>query len=149
MFKYLLKKEPEKVEEVVIPCGCEHNDNEQCDLISQLRGYQDAKKKIEDEIKMLDRDNRILVASFIEFLQMLEDRGFMMDSSERFKCIRNERNMIILEHVIDDCSFDYILRVTEELKLCKTKTDIINNKEFALNGVKDKIRDIKLKLDIE
>lgn len=148
MFGNLFKNKTNKetVEHVTAPCACE-GDNEHCDLILQLRKYQDIRKEIKNEIEILNRDSREFLCHFIAFLKKLEENKFTMNSFNNW--ITCENNMWILERTINQCSSGDIVRMTEELRVYRNKTDIICDKQRALKAVEDDISRIKAKLGIE
>lgn len=149
MFKKLFKKNAEStknVKEVVVPCVCD-GDNEHCDLILQLRKYQDLRKEIKDEIEILNKSGQESLAHTIRFLEELEANGFHMNRLDRW--VNCESNIFILEAIIDKHSSGDIFRMAEELKTYRNKTDIICEKQRALKAVEDDIKKIKSKLGIE
>ena len=149
MLKNLFKKNTkftENTEEVVVPCTCEGN-NEHCDLILQLRKYQDLEKKIENEIETLNKDGHALIFNFINLLKKLEENGLYMGGYNNWMFC--ERSTHIVKSTIQEYSSADIFRITEELKTYKNKDDIICEKQRALKSVKDDIKDIKSKLGIE
>lgn len=148
MFKKLFKKNTESTKDtkkVVIPCTCD-KDNEHCDLILQLRNCQDFKKRIEDEIKMLD-DGRELLNYTINFLKKLEENGLHMSRINSY--MNYDASIYVIKDTIDNYSSDDIFRITEELKTYRNKVDIICEKQRTLKLVKDDIKNIKIKLGIE
>lgn len=151
MFKNLFKKNAKptvNTNEVIVPCACEEN-NEHCDLIFQLRKKQALRKDIKDEISALNKDNSEPIFNFVDFLKTLERAGYVMDRNTRYSTVFYEANIDILRHIINGYSSADIFRITEELKTCKNKENIICEKQRALKAVEDDIKNIKIKLGIE
>lgn len=151
MFKRLFKKNTESTEnteEVIIPCACE-GEREHCDLILQLRKYQDLRKDIKNEIEILEKDSWELICHFIVFLKKLEKNGLRMDKWGQWDWLSPDRSESIIKRTIEDYSSDDIFRITEELRTYKNKKDIICEKQRALKAVEDDIKNIKTKLGID
>lgn len=153
MFKRLFKKNTESTvntEEIVVPCNCD-GENEYCDLVLRLRECQSLKNEIEKEVEMLRNNDLELIQYFINFLQKLEDNGLYLNKHNKWFDNYYDSYMLfsIIENTISEYSSAYIYRMTEELKTCKNKADIICEKQRALRAVEDSIKDIKSKLGIE
>lgn len=129
-----------------VPCTCDIG-NEHCDLILQLREHQDLRKKIKNEIEMLNKSSYELLPSFINFLKTMTEYGARIDGF--YNDCFTQRNVSAIERTIYDCSFSDIWTMTEELKRYKNKSDIICGKQRELKAVEDNIEKIKSKLGIE
>lgn len=147
MFENLFKNKAntEATEYTITPCSCD-NDNECCDLILQLRRYQDFEKEIKNQIDCLSSDSHKSLDYFIQFLRKLENNGFRMNGNDIVDCCHNR---CVLGHTINEYSSADIWRITEELKTYRNKEDIISEKQRALKVVENDISNIKAKLGIE
>lgn len=132
--------------EPIVPCTC-NGGNEHCDLILQLREYQDLRKKIKKEIEMLNKNGRESIVYLIKFLRKLEKNNFRMHPLD--DCSVSNYSLNILERTIHECSSDDIFIMTEELKRYRNKADIICEKQRELKTVEDNINNIKSKLGID
>lgn len=154
MFKWFKKEqsaEPEKVvAKIVVPCVCETNSSEHCDLILKLRERQKIEKELLEEIKKLDRDNFGLIFNLMGLLKSFESNGLIMnDYYNKFSCLDSERAKYIVVKTIDKYSYEDIFRLAEELKTYKNKYNILVEKRKNLSEIQKQIKDIKNKLGIE
>ena len=149
-FKNKQNEEPEKVvSKIVVPCVCESNSSEHCDLILKLRELQKIEKELKKEIETMDKDVYELMFNFIGFLKTLEDNGYVMNDSRGWRIPDNYFCSEIIKRTIRDYSYDDIFRITEELRVYKNKENILIEKQRVLKEIKNKIKDIKDKLGIE
>ena len=152
MFDWFKKEQSVNKEKVavkiVVPCVCESNDGEQCDLISQLREYQKIEKELLKEIELLDRNSIELIFNFVGFLKKLEDNGLVMNNHYGSR-IDSYYSSCIVRDTISKYSSADIFRITEELRTYKNKDNIIVEKKRVLIEIQDKIKSIKDKLGIE
>lgn len=149
MFKRLFKKNvdiPVNTKEIIVPCTCEGN-NDNCDLILQLRKCQDLRNNIQNEIQILDSDSNGLLCNFMNLLKSLKRNGLYMDKYDAWQF--DDMDMCIIKRTVNQYSSADIFRITEELKTYKNKDDIICEKQRALKVVEDNIKNIKTKLGIE
>ena len=155
MFDWLFKNKQDTKSETIItkitlPCVCESGNSEQCDLILQLRKYQDIESKLNKEIEMLDKDSDELIFNFIGLLKSLERNGLIMGG---YYSVNNYLDCSLSRHTIKETINKYssadIFRITEELRTHKNKEDIMVEKIKCLKEIQNKIKEIKDKLGIK
>ena len=145
LFKNKTNANSEPIEYTITPCSCD-DDNECCDLILQLRKYQDFEKEIKNQIDCLSSDCNKSLDYFVNFLKKLENNGFRMNGNGIVDCFHNR---CMLGRTINEHSSADIWRITEELKTYRNKEDILSEKQSALKVVRNDISNIKAKLGIE
>lgn len=138
-----LFKKSAKPETKVISCAYDAG-NEHCDLISQLREYQDTKRKIQNEINSLTCDDSQLLSNVAMFMQKAIENGFC---PERHSF--SDYNMYCFKNTIDHYTLDEVIVMVDSLKTYKNRAEIVDEKQTSLKVIEEKIKDVKSKLGIE
>lgn len=154
MFRKLFNKHKENNVETVDISVCQYqSDLEECNLIHQLKEKQSQLKELDNEIRKYKNGSIETIPHFINFLMLLGEHTDLMNYhyDEHHGKVRNyfsRHGTYDLEKILHILSLDDIDMIATDLKMLKTKSKIMSEKQSISRVLEKDIDKIKVKLGI-